>query len=128
MKPDRIQFGTRKNTASSRQHDLRLAVNSLPLQSKTLSPNSHEDESSPPPASPAPETLGPLTGTTGRGGGEGGQLLTVHEVAHLLHVPVSWVYGRTRKRSRNRLPGIRLGKYWRFREADVVEWVGRQQA
>ena len=53
-------------------------------------------------------------------------LLTVEEVAHLLHVPVSWVYGRTRKRSLERLPGYRLGKYWRFREEDIAAWVERQ--
>jgi len=50
-------------------------------------------------------------------------LLTVKEVAKLLKVPVSWVYGRTRDRSTNRIPGFRLGKYWRFREADVQEWL-----
>lgn len=56
-----------------------------------------------------------------------GGLLTVKEVATLLQVPVSWVYDRTRKRSIDRLPGIRLGKYWRFREEDVVAWLRRQQ-
>jgi excisionase family DNA binding protein len=45
-------------------------------------------------------------------------LLTVEEVAELLRVPVSWVYERTRKRSLERIPGFRLGKYWRFRQAD----------
>jgi len=44
-------------------------------------------------------------------------------VAVLLHVPVSWVYGRTRKRSLGRLPGYRLGKYWRFREDEVLAWL-----
>jgi excisionase family DNA binding protein len=48
---------------------------------------------------------------------ERNELLTVKEVAELLRVPVSWVYDRTRKRSLDRLPGIRLGKYWRFRQA-----------
>jgi len=47
----------------------------------------------------------------------------VHEVAELLHVPVSWVYGRMRKRSLERLPGYRLGKYWRFRKDEVLAWV-----
>jgi excisionase family DNA binding protein len=47
----------------------------------------------------------------------------VEEVAVLLHVPVSWVYGRTRKRSLGRLPGYRLGKYWRFREDEVLAWL-----
>jgi excisionase family DNA binding protein len=55
-------------------------------------------------------------------------LLTIEEVAELLHVPVSWVYERTRRRSLDRIPGFRLGKYWRFREADVVAWLERQRA
>jgi excisionase family DNA binding protein len=56
-----------------------------------------------------------------------GALLTVEEAAALLRVPVSWVYGRTRRRSADRLPGIRLGKYWRFREADLEAWIERQR-
>jgi excisionase family DNA binding protein len=55
-------------------------------------------------------------------------LLTVEEVAALLRVPVSWIYGRTRSRSVDRLPGIRLGKYWRFREADLEAWIERQRS
>lgn len=54
-------------------------------------------------------------------------LLTVKEVAELLRVPVSWVYDRTRKRSIDRLPGIRLGKYWRFRQDEVLAWVESQR-
>jgi excisionase family DNA binding protein len=54
-------------------------------------------------------------------------LLTVKDVAEMLRVPVSWVYDRTRKRSLDRLPGIRLGKYWRFRHDDVVAWLRRHQ-
>jgi len=56
------------------------------------------------------------------------RLLTVPEVAELLRVPVSWVYGRTRKRSLERLPGYRLGKYWRFNQADVLAWIERQRS
>ena len=58
---------------------------------------------------------------------ENERLLTIHQVAELLHVPVSWVYGRTRRRSKERLPGIRLGKYWRFREEEVHAWVESQR-
>lgn len=54
-------------------------------------------------------------------------LLTVEEVAEILHVPPSWVYERTRRRASDRIPGFRLGKYWRFREADVTAWIERQQ-
>jgi len=55
------------------------------------------------------------------------RLLTIQQVAELLHVPVSWVYGRTRRRSTERLPGIRLGKYWRFREEEIHAWVESQR-
>ena len=55
------------------------------------------------------------------------RLLTVREVADLLSVPVSWVYGRTRRRSAGRIPGIRLGKYWRFRREEVVQWIDRNR-
>jgi excisionase family DNA binding protein len=55
------------------------------------------------------------------------ELLTVEDVAALLRVPPSWVYERTRKRGLDRIPGFRLGKYWRFREGDVIAWLERQR-
>lgn len=55
-------------------------------------------------------------------------LMTVGEVARLLRVPVSWVYERTRNRGVGRIPGFRLGKYWRFRAADVLAWIERQRS
>jgi excisionase family DNA binding protein len=55
-------------------------------------------------------------------------LLTVEDVAELLKVPVSWVYDRTRSRGVNRIPGFRLGKYWRFQESEVLAWLERQQS
>lgn len=54
-------------------------------------------------------------------------LLTVREVAGLLQLPISWVYARTRRRSRDRLPGFRLGKYWRFRTSDVMVWLEQRR-
>jgi len=55
-------------------------------------------------------------------------LLTIAEVAESLRVPVSWVYDRTRARGLNRIPGFRLGKYWRFQEAEVLGWLERQRS
>lgn len=55
------------------------------------------------------------------------ELLTVRQVAELLQVPVSWVYGRMRKRSLERLPAYRLGKYWRFDREEVSASVARHQ-
>jgi excisionase family DNA binding protein len=50
-------------------------------------------------------------------------LLTVHEVAQLLRVPVSWVYERTRRRGTERLPHLKIGKYLRVRREDVLGWL-----
>lgn len=56
------------------------------------------------------------------------ELMTVQQVAELLQVPVSWVYGRLRKRSLEKLPGYRLGKYWRFDKEEVLAWLAEQHA
>ena len=53
------------------------------------------------------------------------ELLTVEEVAVLLKVPQSWVYLHTRRRSKSRLPHIKIGKYLRFCEADVWSFLER---
>lgn len=55
------------------------------------------------------------------------ELLTVQQVAELLQVPVSWVYGRLRKRSLGKLPGYRLGKYWRLDKEEVLAWLAQQR-
>ena len=55
------------------------------------------------------------------------ELMTVQQVAELLQVPVSWVYGRLRKRSLVKLPGYRLGKYWRFEKEEVFAWLEQQR-
>ena len=56
------------------------------------------------------------------------ELLTVQETAKLLKVPVSWVYGHTRKRVRL-IPcrGIGSASIGRFREDEVLAWVVRQR-
>ena len=58
---------------------------------------------------------------------EKSELLTVQQVAELLQVTRSWVYGRMRKRALERLPAYRLGKYWRFDKKEVLAWVSRHQ-
>ncbi|HKV26718.1 MAG TPA: helix-turn-helix domain-containing protein [Candidatus Acidoferrales bacterium] len=127
MKPRTAQLGARKNPDSPRVHGLRLAVSPFLVASGKNQEQDDADFTS----SRAIETSELLlanspNGTTGGREREQGQLLTVHEVADLLHVPVSWVYGRMRKRSRERLPGYRLGKYWRFREAEILAWLRSQ--
>ena len=60
-----------------------------------------------------------------RGSPESEALLTVREVAELLRVPISWVYERTRRRGTDRLPHLKIGKYVRFRIADVNAYLER---
>ena len=55
------------------------------------------------------------------------RLLTVEEVAELLQVPKSWVYERTRRRALQQLPHLKLGKYLRFEESAVLEYLARQR-
>jgi excisionase family DNA binding protein len=47
-----------------------------------------------------------------------GNLLTVDEVAAILHVPKSWIYAHL-----NGLPAIRLGRYVRFKRSDIEEFL-----
>lgn len=51
------------------------------------------------------------------------RLLTVQEVAELLRLPVSWVYERTRWQGNQQLPHMKMGKYLRFRKAEVLGWL-----
>jgi predicted DNA-binding transcriptional regulator AlpA len=130
MKPRTAQLGARKNPDSPRVHGLRLAASSLlvVLETRQNLPGTqitsplHEAELS---------DFSPTTTTNGTTveveKGREDQLLTIHEVAGLLQVPVSWVYARTRKRCVDRIPGFRLGKYWRFRVVDIYRWIQRQQ-
>lgn len=55
------------------------------------------------------------------------KLLTVADVAELLRVPVSWVYERTRRRGAEGLPHLKLGKYLRFSQPEVLDWLKRMR-
>lgn len=57
------------------------------------------------------------------GSEEVGGFLTVAEVAAILKVPVSWIYERTRRRGRERIPHVKLGKYLRFEPSRVRAWL-----
>lgn len=54
-------------------------------------------------------------------------ILTPQELADRLKVPVSWIYEKTRSRSRDPLPVIRLGRYMCFDWLDVAEWIERHR-
>jgi excisionase family DNA binding protein len=53
------------------------------------------------------------------------ELLTLEELAQKLKVKHSWVYARTRETGPGSLPRIKCGKYLRFSEGDVKEWLRR---
>ena len=107
MKSHPNQFASRENTASSRPHAPRF-------ESSEQFPNGF------------PHNAARTTVT--EAGRDEGHLLNVREVAEMLQVPISWVYGRTRRRSIERLPGYRLGKYWRFNETDINAWIERRKS
>jgi len=130
MTPRDLQFALRKNPDSPRVHGLRVEVSAPPNAEK----KEIQSGGVTPPGNAARMQTGfelPLgnapMGATGRRREDSGRLLTVEEVAALLHVPVSWVYGRMRKRSLERLPAYRLGKYWRFREDEIHTWVASRR-
>src|SRR6266478_197605 len=50
-------------------------------------------------------------------------LLTVPEVAALLHVPRSWIYDHVRPGCSDPLPVIRIGKYLRFQMSDLAVYI-----
>ncbi len=54
------------------------------------------------------------------------ELLTVQDAAALLHVPVSWVYEHTRRGAPDALPVVKVGKYVRFRPADLLDYIDRR--
>ena len=54
------------------------------------------------------------------------ELLTVQELAEKLKVKKSWVYSRTRKKGPGCMPTVPVGKYRRFRLADVLAWLENQ--
>jgi excisionase family DNA binding protein len=48
------------------------------------------------------------------------QLLLPAEAADQLRVPESWLYLAARE---GRFPHVRVGRYVRFRQEDVTEWI-----
>lgn len=47
-------------------------------------------------------------------------LLTAAEAADQLRVPESWLYSAAR---RDAFPHVKVGRYVRFRQEDVSEWI-----
>ena len=51
-------------------------------------------------------------------------LLGPRDVAHMLGLPLSWVYAAA---ERGELPSFKLGQYRRFRATEVDAWLERQR-
>jgi excisionase family DNA binding protein len=124
----RLQSDMRENPASDRRHGSRLAVGSV--SNVDFNNNEISAPTEPSAGHSHPLAIGvdsphaaPPHAATAEEYRHDGRLMTVHEVAELLQVPSSWVYEHTRQRCLNRLPGIRLGKYWRFERADILRWI-----
>jgi len=50
-------------------------------------------------------------------------LLTPEEAAEILRVKLSWLYQHTRRRTQDRIPFVKIGRYLRFREQDLVAYI-----
>jgi len=55
-----------------------------------------------------------------------GRLLTPEEAATVLQVPRSWIYQHTRRRSLDRIPFVKVGRYTRFREKDIFAYIDKR--
>lgn len=51
------------------------------------------------------------------------KLLTVSQVAERLGVSASWIHSHVTGKRQPALSGLKVGKYWRFREADIERFV-----
>lgn len=50
-------------------------------------------------------------------------LLTVQDAARFLNVSVSWIYEHVREGAEDRLPVVKLGKYLRFDQRDLRDYI-----
>ncbi len=132
MKPRDLQLGLRKNPDSPRVHGLRLTVDSFATEELREPQRAQDETTQSQSRQPITETFKlPLMdgtkGATGETRQESSRLLTVEEVACLLHVPVSWVYERSRRRGPGQLPHFKIGKYLRFEVRALTDFIQRQR-
>ena len=50
-------------------------------------------------------------------------LLMPEEAAEILRVKLSWLYQHTRRRTQDRIPFVKIGRYLRFREQDLAAYI-----
>jgi len=56
------------------------------------------------------------------------KLHTVDEMSKKLRVPKSWIYSRSRETGPDAIPRLKVGKYLRFVEEDVLNWLKDRNA
>jgi excisionase family DNA binding protein len=54
------------------------------------------------------------------------ELSTLEEMAARLRVNQSWLYRQTKRHDAGSIPRLKVGKYLRFNEADVMAWIEKQ--
>ena len=55
------------------------------------------------------------------------RLLTPQDLAQRFQVPVTWVYGACRPRANDPLPYVKVGRYLRFEESAVREYLQKRK-
>jgi len=55
------------------------------------------------------------------------EILTIKELAERLKIKPSWIYAKTRERGEGTIPKIKVGKYIRFDESEVLQWLKEKQ-
>lgn len=56
------------------------------------------------------------------------RLKDIDEMATILRVPKSWLYGQTRRRGPGAIPVLRVGKHLRFDFDAVIAWLEERAA
>jgi|ERR1700687_604950 len=123
MKDAPTQLDMHENTASSRRHASRSAMNAAPEtigEAESVENEAAAAESRIPNLRVLDLSLTESTVATGKEKRVEDQLLTVDEVATRLSVSRNWVYNHA-----DAIGGYRLGKYLRFSWSRVLERLGR---
>ena len=63
---------------------------------------------------------------TGASGDDRQEFLTIEEVSKRVKVKTSFFYAPERRKGSDPVPCVKVGKYLRYRFADVLEWLERQ--
>ena len=126
----RLQFDMREDPASDRRHDSRKGTcsfsggNVRDEESRTSLSLSTGENHVQPDAGGRPYAASPRAATGER---EHDRLLTIQQVAVMLHVPVSWVYGRTRTRSYATTAWHSSWKILAVSEEEIHGWIESQR-